>query len=94
MSLQVLRAVGLRQGVDQGTFTTIASLIDEQWRLISSMAEDADEAAADPELWETALLACTCMRDNATSLHNSELYQALRSLAFVPALRVGCLYTP
>ena len=83
--------MGLKQGVDQGTFSTIANLIDERWRHSLEIAEASEDIAVDSELWETAMLACTCMRENAGSLHNADLYRTLKPLAFVPALRVKYL---
>ncbi len=83
--MQVLKDTGLKQAIDRDTFGFIARYIDEQWQL--AISGDAREPTKDA-VWDLAMLACTCFKENASSLHDNTLYQELKQLTFVPATKV------
>ena len=83
----MLKATGLRQSIDKETFGYIARYIHEQWREASSGG--APDEAAKAVVWEQAMLACNCLKENAGRLHDTALYQELKNLTFVPATKVG-----
>ena len=85
--LQVLKETGLKQSIDKQTFTHIAQHIDGLWRRALSV-EAAGEYSRD-EIWDMAMLACDCLKENAGRLHDTNLYQALRGLRIAPAIKVG-----
>ena len=79
--------------MDADTFRVIARHIDEQWRAASSGqpgSSSSEQSQARDKIWDMAMLACLCLKDNAGSLHNAELYQELKGLTFVPATKVCC----
>ena len=84
--MQVLKDTGLKQAIDKDTFGFIARYIDEQWQL--AISGEAHEEYAKDTVWDLAMLACTCFKENASSLHDNTLYQELKQLTFVPATKV------
>lgn len=87
--LQVLKASGLKQEIDQETFQMIARSIDHDWSQLSAAEKASDSSPVKDQLWNMAMNACICLRENADSLHSSEMYQELKTLTFVPATKVG-----
>ncbi len=82
MGLQVLKQIGLRCKVDSITFLACAREL-ESWGL--SMA-NMDEEQVDESITVARELVQE-FRSN-TALHSSELFTALRDIAFVPATKV------
>ena len=83
--MQVLKATGLKTAIDKGTFAKIAHYIDEQWQA-AALAQSPEEKE---KIWDMAMQACACLKENATTLHDNTLYQELKQLTFVPATKVG-----
>lgn len=89
MTVQVLRALGLKSDIDSDAFVAIAQRIDGRWRELE--ADSAADSAAREEAWQAAKEAAEHLREHAEGLHGRDLYERLKPLAFFPAFQASYL---